>query len=56
MEGRSTPSSIVIMEMLSDRYGWTPGQIREQRVEDIEQYVRILNIKSRLERKHRRKL
>lgn len=35
------------MEMLSDRYGWTPRQIREQYVEDIEQYVRIIGIKKR---------
>lgn len=42
------------MEILSDRYGWTPGQIREQRVEDIEQYMAIIRVKNRLERSKRR--
>lgn len=38
------------MEMLSSHYGWTPSQIREQRVEDIEHYIQILNIKSQLKK------
>jgi hypothetical protein len=42
------------MEILSDRYGWTPDQIRAQRVEDIEQYMQIIRVKHRIERSKRR--
>ena len=42
------------MEILSERYGWTPGQIREQRVEDIEQYMSIIRMRNKLERSKRR--
>lgn len=42
------------METLSDRYGWTPSQIREQRAEDIEQYMQIIRIKNKIERSKRK--
>lgn len=38
------------MEALSRIYGWTPQQIREQRAEDIDQYVEILNEKNSMAR------
>lgn len=43
------------MEALSDRYGWTPAQIREQNIEDIEAYLDIIRAKHRIEKmKHGR--
>lgn len=42
---------IVVMEMLSAEYGWTPEQIRQQPVEEIGAYVEIIRIK-RLLQKH----
>jgi len=30
------------MEALSQRYGWTPDQIRESKVSDINQYLEII--------------
>lgn len=42
---------MVIMEMLSDKYGWTPEQIRAQRQEDIEAYINILHIKSKINKR-----
>lgn len=38
------------MELLSDRYGWTPDEIRAMRLEDVEAYVTILNMKADLEK------
>jgi hypothetical protein len=40
------------MELLSERYGWTPEQIRAQPIDDIEAYVEIIRIKRDIERKH----
>lgn len=36
------------MEMLSKEYGWTPSQIREQSVDDINQYIEIINQKNKI--------
>jgi hypothetical protein len=33
------------MEMLSEKYGWTPKEIREQSLADIEYYLAILRVK-----------
>jgi hypothetical protein len=52
VEGKTRQPDIVIAEALSERYGWTPAQIREQRVEDIRAYVDIIDIKQRLHKKH----
>lgn len=46
---------MVLMESLSERYGWTPSQIREQRVEDIEQYMQIISVRNKLERRKHNK-
>lgn len=33
------------MELLSSEYGWTPNEIREMRMDDIENYVTIISLK-----------
>lgn len=38
------------MEMLSERYGWTPAQIREMDVTDIEYYLMIIDQKKAISR------
>jgi len=50
LEGKTQPSQSVIHEALSDRYGWTPSQIREQRADDIEAYLSIISMKSQIEK------
>jgi hypothetical protein len=39
------------MEILSREYGWTPEQIRQQRRQDIQDYLDIINIRRTLEKK-----
>ncbi|MFA5050951.1 MAG: hypothetical protein WC499_02450 [Patescibacteria group bacterium] len=39
------------MEMLSERYGWTPEEIRSQRKEDIDNYLNIIRAKEKIIRK-----
>lgn len=41
------------MERLSERYGWTPDQIRAMRVEDVRQYLEIIAEIAKIE-KHER--
>jgi len=43
------------MEKLSSTYGWTPNQIRNQRVDDIHKYFEILDMKARLQKREIRK-
>lgn len=43
MQGKKPASPEVIMEMLSERYGWTPDQIRSMDIRDIEVYLDIIN-------------
>lgn len=50
LQGRTTPSDAVIMEKLSREYGWTPDQIRDMKVEDIQNYLDINSIRNQLER------
>lgn len=44
------------MESLSDAYGWTPNQIRRMRVDDIEAYLQIRDMKIRLREAEERKI
>ena len=37
------------MEILSERYGWTPSQIRKEKWEDIEKYLEIISAKNKIE-------
>lgn len=41
--------------MLSDKYGWTPKQIREQRFEDMVLYIDIIKEKQNLEKYYQKK-
>ncbi len=49
LEGKRTADDIVIMEMLSAEYGWTPNEIRAQPYDDIKDYIKIINTKRKLE-------
>ena len=40
------------MEMLSERYGWTPDQIRNLRLDDLQYYIEIIRIKKQREKRH----
>jgi len=48
-----------IMWFLSDRFGWTPKQIRDMSIDDINYYLQVEKTKSQvekyLEKKHARK-
>lgn len=35
--------------MLSERYGWTPDQIRDMKWDDVQAYIEIISIKRREE-------
>jgi len=39
------------MELLSSEYGWTPQEIRDMDINDIENYITILNCKRKEESK-----
>lgn len=43
------------MEMLSERYGWTPIQIREQGFNDLETYLDIISVKNKIELENAKK-
>lgn len=43
------------MEMLSEKYGWTPTQIREIAVEDIGVYIDIITQKAYIEKAERKR-
>jgi len=40
----------VIFEKLSREYGWTPIQIRELSVEDVQNYLDIMSVRNQLEK------
>lgn len=44
------------MELLSREYGWTPSQIREQNLQDIEQYLQIIATRNKLHEIESKKL
>jgi hypothetical protein len=44
------------MELLSKEYGWTPNEIREQSYHDISSYLKIINIKRKIEELETKKL
>jgi len=44
------------MEILSERYGWLPSQIRNERLEDIIDYVDIIEVKNIIEKEQSKKL
>jgi len=56
LKGSKKPSIEIIMEALSDRYGWTPKQIREQNETDIKNYIEIITVKNILEKEKIKKI
>lgn len=44
------------MEILSREYGWTPSQIREQNLIDIENYLEIIRARNKIEKQQQDKL
>lgn len=42
------------MELLCHRYGWTPDQVRAMRIEDIEDFLTIIQAENHIKRKHGR--
>jgi hypothetical protein len=46
---------IVIMQSLSEKYGWTPNEIRKLSVHDMLDYIEIANIKSQLQKAQQKK-
>ena len=46
---------MVIMELLSERYGWLPSEIREQKISDIHDYLDIIAIKNMLAKNNLKK-
>jgi len=50
LQGKSSPSEAVMMEKLSREYGWTPGEIREMNVSDIQNYLDICSMRNQLEK------
>ena len=53
--GKKAPNKFVVMEMISDEYGWTPKEIREQSYIDIKEYVNIISMKRKIENKNNKK-
>lgn len=37
------------MESLSDEYGWTPNQIKQLTVKEVQDYLYIINTKRQIE-------
>lgn len=48
LRGKIPMEDSVIMEALSMKYGWTPKEIKEQSVADLELYLEILRIRNKL--------
>jgi hypothetical protein len=46
IEGEESPSIELIMETLSEKYGWTPEEIKKQNHLDIVAYIKIGNDKA----------
>jgi len=44
------------MEMLSAEYGWLPSDIKRQSADDIRNYVKILDVKRRIQKAETDKL
>lgn len=38
------------MELLSEKYGWTPSQIRNESMKDLEVYIDIIGVKNNIEK------
>lgn len=43
------------METLSRTYGWTPGQIKEMDVQDVQNYLDIIGMRNQIEKAEAKK-
>lgn len=43
------------MELLSAEYGWTPEEVRNQRLEDVRMYLEILQVKREIQKAEQKK-
>jgi len=50
LEGKRSPSEPVIMEMLSSEYGWTPNEIKELSISDLNNYLKIIALRRSIEK------
>lgn len=50
LTGKGKIDDFIIMEMLSQEYGWTPREIRKQRYSDIKTYVDIISVRNLIEK------
>lgn len=48
LQGKKTPCNSVVMENLSEKYGWTPEEIRKMRTQDIQDYLDITSVKNQI--------
>ncbi len=55
LKGKMPPCDAVIMETLSAEYGWLPSQIRNEKRDDIQDYLQILNTRRDIENKELKK-
>lgn len=55
LKGKGKTLDIVLFEMLSERYHWTPDQIRDMRQDDILDYLVIIRAKKRIEKFNQKK-
>jgi len=47
LQGKKTLSKETKFFLLSDRFGWTPDQIRQMDYNDIETYIQIIAISNK---------
>lgn len=50
LEGKRAPNDLIVMEMLSREYHWTPSEIRDQLVNDIMDYLDIIRVRALIEK------
>lgn len=55
LNGKASPKNEVIMEILSERYGWLPSEIRNERLEDMLNYVDIIEVRNIIEKEQSKK-
>jgi len=51
LKGKKSLSNETVFFLLSDRFGWTPSQIRNMSIIDIQNYLEMISIKNKIENK-----
>lgn len=49
MQGKKSPSRMVIMEFLSYHYGWLPSEIEKEDWDNIVMYYELLKIRTKIQ-------